>query len=47
MSPNQVPGLIIAQPEVLADQSARDAVLLAVERRYDFPDLGGYLGNVG
>ncbi len=25
----------------------RDAVLLAVERWYDFPEFGGYLGNVG
>ena len=24
-----------------------DAVLLAVEREYDFPEFGGYLGNVG
>ncbi len=24
----------------------RDAVLLAVERRYDFPESGGYVGNV-
>ncbi len=25
----------------------RDAVPLAVERRYGFPEFGGYLGNVG
>ena len=28
-------------------RSRRDAVLLAVERCYDFPEFGGYLGNVG
>ena len=25
----------------------RDAVSVAVERWYDFPEFGGYLGNVG
>ena len=25
----------------------REAVLLAVERWYDFPEFGGYLGNIG
>ncbi len=25
----------------------RDAVILTVERWYDFPEFGGYLGNVG
>ncbi len=25
----------------------RDAVPLAMERRYDFPEFGDYLGNVG
>ena len=28
-------------------QAHRDAVPLAVERRYDSPKIGGYLGNVG
>ncbi len=30
-----------------ADGCGRDAVPLAVERWYDFPEFGGYLGNVG
>ncbi len=30
-----------------SDGCARDAVPLAVERRYDFPEFGGYLGKVG
>ncbi len=30
-----------------SDGCGRDAVLLAVERRYDFPEFVGYLGNVG
>jgi len=30
-----------------SDGCGRDAVLLAVERWYDFPVFGGYLGNVG
>ena len=30
-----------------AHRSRRDAVLLAVERGYDFPEFGGNLGNVG
>ena len=30
-----------------SDGCGRDAVLLAVERRYDFLEFGGYLGNVG
>ncbi len=30
-----------------SDGCGRDAVPLAVERRYDFPEFGGYLGNVG
>ncbi len=30
-----------------SDGCGRDAVLLAVERWYDFPEFGGYLGNVG
>ncbi len=30
-----------------SDGRGRDAVLLAVERCYDFPEIGGYLGNVG
>ena len=30
-----------------SDGCGRDAVPLAVERRYDFPESGGYLGNVG
>ncbi len=29
------------------DGCGRDGVLLAVERWYDFPEFGGYLGNVG
>ncbi len=29
------------------DGCGRDAVPLAVERWYDFPECGGYLGNVG
>ncbi len=29
-----------------SDGCGRDAVPLAVERRYDFPEFGGYLGNV-
>ncbi len=28
-----------------SDGGGRDAVPLAVERCYDFPDFGGYLGN--
>jgi len=31
----------------LSEGCGRDAVLLAVERWYDFPEFGGYLGNVG
>ncbi len=30
-----------------SDGCGRDAVLLAVERCYDYPEIGGYLGNVG
>ncbi len=30
-----------------SDGCARDAILLAVERWYDFAEFGGYLGNVG
>jgi hypothetical protein len=30
-----------------SDGCGRDAVLLAVERWFDFPEFGGYLGNVG
>ncbi len=30
-----------------SDGCGRDAVLLAVERWYDFPEFGGYLGNFG
>ncbi len=30
-----------------SDGCGRDAILLAVERWYDFPEFGGYLGNVG
>ena len=30
-----------------SDGCGRDAVLLAVERWYDFPEFGGYLANVG
>ena len=30
-----------------SDGCGRDAVLLAVERWYDFRELGAYLGNVG
>ncbi len=30
-----------------SDGCARNAVPLAVERRYDFPEFVGYLGNVG
>ena len=30
-----------------SDGCRRDAVLLAVELWYDFPEIGGYLGNVG
>ena len=30
-----------------SDGRGRDAVPLAVERRYDFPEFAGYLGNVG
>ncbi len=30
-----------------SDDCGRDAVPLAMERRYDFPEFGGYLGNVG
>ncbi len=30
-----------------SDGCGRDAVPLAVERRYDFPEFGGYPGNVG
>ncbi len=30
-----------------SDGCGRDAVLLVVERWYDFPEFGGYLGNVG
>ncbi len=30
-----------------SDGCGRDAVLLAVERWYDFPEFGVYLGNVG
>ena len=30
-----------------SDGCGRDAVLLAVERWYDFPEFGDYLGNVG
>ncbi len=30
-----------------SDGRGRDAVFLALERRYDFPESGGYLGNVG
>ncbi len=30
-----------------SDGCGRDAVPLAVERWYDFPEFGGYLGNVG
>ncbi len=30
-----------------SDGCRRDAVPSAMERRYDFPEFGGYLGNVG
>ena len=30
-----------------SDRCGRDAVPLVVELRYDFPEFGGYLGNVG
>ena len=30
-----------------SDGCGRDAAPLAVERWYDFPEFGGYLGNVG
>ncbi len=30
-----------------SDGCGRDAVPLAVVRWYDFPEFGGYLGNVG
>ena len=30
-----------------SDGCGRDAVPSAVERWYDFPEFGGYLGNVG
>ncbi len=30
-----------------SDGCGMDAVLLAVDQWYDFPDFGGYLGNVG
>ncbi len=30
-----------------SDGCGTDAVLLAVERWYDFPEFGSYLGNVG
>lgn len=30
-----------------SDGCARDAILLAVERWYDLPEFGGYLGYVG
>ncbi len=30
-----------------SDGCGRDAVPLAVELSYDFPSIGGYLGNVG
>ena len=30
-----------------SDGCGRNAVLLVVERWYDFPEFGGYLGNVG
>ncbi len=30
-----------------SDGCGRDAFLLAVERWYDFPEFGGYQGNVG
>ena len=30
-----------------SDGSGRDAIPPAVERWYDFPEFGGYLGNVG
>ncbi len=30
-----------------SDGSGRDAILLAVERRYDFLKIGDYMGNVG
>ena len=30
-----------------SDGCGRDAVLLAVERWYDFSEFGGYLGTVG
>ena len=30
-----------------SDGCGRDAVPLAVERRYDFSEFGSYLGNVG
>ena len=29
------------------NQAERDGFLLAVERWYNFPEFGGYLGNVG
>ncbi len=32
---------------MLSDGVKRDTVLLAVGRWYDFPEFGGYLGNVG
>jgi hypothetical protein len=30
-----------------SDGCGRDAVILAVERWYDFPGFGGYLGDFG
>ncbi len=30
-----------------SDGCGRDAIPLAVERWYDFPEFAGYLGNVG
>jgi len=30
-----------------SDDCGKDTVPLAVERPYDFPEFGGYLGNVG
>ncbi len=30
-----------------SDGCGKNAVPLAVVRRYDFPEIGGYLGNVG
>ncbi len=38
-------GMVGADLEVIWE--LLDAVPLAVERRYDFPEFGGYLGNVG